>query len=480
MVVQELIAKLGFDVDEGGLNKADNGLAKMAKTAAMAVAAMYALKQAFNGIVYAVSEAADLESLNAEFEVMLKNADAAKYLVQEIQQFAAETPFETKGLVENVRLIMAFGESAQESLKAVKMLGDVAGSNQEKLGRLSLAYAQVMSAGKLQGQDLLQFVNAGFNPLKELSQMTGKSIADLRKEMEKGLITSDMVKSAFASATGEGGLFYKNMEKQAQTLNGLWSTLKDNFNIMIQGLGTLLIPAIKAVIVAFLPLMDQIAGAFRQLGDFFILLFTGGPSAEDQAAAIAAAFMTIADAVMLVMTTLQGFYVLWQTLVGGMAATIGAFMDMVNLKMKAWAYIGKMAGKLMVGIGNLTGNQALIRNGASLEAYNTEKIGGGFLSNTRAGHDAALEGVIPAMDKYRDLGNMIGGSKDAPAGSKVQMSDSILAALQGRAPVTINNNNQSVNNNVTVNADDTIKTAAESLFGKAFQAQLIQLRAATV
>ena len=100
-----------------------------------------------------------------------------------------------------------------------------------------LAFAQVSSAGKLQGQDLLQMINAGFNPLQEISRTTGKSMASLKEQMSQGGITAKMVEQAFKSATAEGGMFNGMMEKQSQTLAGKWSTLVGKFQSKITELG---------------------------------------------------------------------------------------------------------------------------------------------------------------------------------------------------------------------------------------------------
>lgn len=41
----------------------------------------------------------------------------------------------------------------------MKMLGNVAMGDKEKLSSLTLAFSQISAAGKLQGQDLLQLIN---------------------------------------------------------------------------------------------------------------------------------------------------------------------------------------------------------------------------------------------------------------------------------------------------------------------------------
>ena len=133
MTVQELIVKMGFQVDESKLRRADNAISSMASSALKLVGVGAVAYKAFDTLMSSIKAAANLEGMNAQFEVMLGNADAARYLTQEINKLAAETPFETPGLVDNVRLMMAFGQSAKDSLAATKMLGDVAGADQERL-----------------------------------------------------------------------------------------------------------------------------------------------------------------------------------------------------------------------------------------------------------------------------------------------------------------------------------------------------------
>ena len=100
------------------------------------------------------------------------------------------------------------------------MLGDVSQGNKERFDSLTLAFAQVGSAGKLSGQDLLQFVNAGFNPLNEISKMTGESMAELKERMSAGGVSAEEVAEAFKHATSEGGQFYQAMEHRAKPLTG--------------------------------------------------------------------------------------------------------------------------------------------------------------------------------------------------------------------------------------------------------------------
>lgn len=135
------------------------------------------------------------------------------------------TPYMTADLQEAAKMMLSFGIAQDKIMPNMKALGDIAMGDKNKLNSLTLAFSQMTSAGKLSGEDLLQMINAGFNPLSEISRKTGKSIGVLKDEMSKGKISADMVTQAFYSATQAGGQFYGMTEKMGQTAAGKWSTL---------------------------------------------------------------------------------------------------------------------------------------------------------------------------------------------------------------------------------------------------------------
>lgn len=116
----------------------------------------------------------------------------------------------------------------------IKSIGDISMGDSQKFGSLTLAFSQMSAAGRLMGQDLNQMINAGFNPLQVISEKTGKSIAQLKKEMESGAISSQMVADAFSSATAEGGKFHGMIEKSADGIrnaqNQLTGAIQDTLN----------------------------------------------------------------------------------------------------------------------------------------------------------------------------------------------------------------------------------------------------------
>ena len=250
MVIEELFTRLGFQVDPKGIDKAKSALGGFKKwVGGLAIGA---------GLSYLAKTGLDaamsMESLTAQFTVMTGSAERASAVIEEIADFAAKTPFTKLGLADAGKTLMAFGIEGQKIVPTLRMLGDVAGADQNKLKSLALVFGQIQSTGKLMGQDLLQLINQGFNPLNVISEQTGISMSKLKDAMAQGAISADMVTAAFQAATSEGGLFFGNLEAQSQTLQGRLSTLQDNFQTALQNMAEAFLPLLKAgtdVLIAF-------------------------------------------------------------------------------------------------------------------------------------------------------------------------------------------------------------------------------------
>lgn len=180
------------------------------------------------GAVGAITKiGAEAEQTSVAFTTLVGSETKAKGMLDEIAKFAAASPFGKLDLTENAKTMLNFGVETGRVLPLLKQLGDISGGNKDRLQSLSLVLGQVSAAGRLQGQDNLQFINAGFNPLQELAKMTGKSYAELQDKMSKGQITFENVTQAIRHATGAEGKFFGMMDKQSQTAAGKFATVLD-------------------------------------------------------------------------------------------------------------------------------------------------------------------------------------------------------------------------------------------------------------
>lgn len=190
-----------------------------------------------NNVFSGVRLAADAEKMESSFKVMLGSQEKAIKLMGDLQKFAAETPLEMSDLSRFTKMLLQAGFTAKEMVPTLRMLGDVAMGDKEKMQGMAYAFQQVKTIGRLMGGELIQLMNAGFNPLKELSRTTGKDMATLRKEMEAGKISFEMLQGAFKSATSTGGQFKDGMLEASKTIDGLFSTMMDDFNAFRREVG---------------------------------------------------------------------------------------------------------------------------------------------------------------------------------------------------------------------------------------------------
>lgn len=98
--------------------------------------------QAFNGIKSIVQKGVELEQTNVKFEVLLGSAERAKSLLGELNQYANFTPYDNASIQKGAETMLGFGIAQEKIMPSMKMLGDVAMGYAEKLGSLSLAFAQ--------------------------------------------------------------------------------------------------------------------------------------------------------------------------------------------------------------------------------------------------------------------------------------------------------------------------------------------------
>lgn len=243
-----------------GFADVNNSLLKTLKNVGFTVAGGMGLKELASKVVEVRS---DFESMETSLGVLL-GGDKGRLndIMGQIKDYALASPLNTKDMVGAVQMMTSFGIEAEKSIDYLKAIGDISMGDSGKFNSLALAFSQMSSAGKLMGQDLMQMVNAGFNPLEEISRKTGKSIGELKNEMSSGAITSKMVQDAFISATSAGGKFYGMASEGAKTLRGQLSMLGEQFDLTFNEIGTKAEPIILNSVKAATSLVEN----YKQVG----------------------------------------------------------------------------------------------------------------------------------------------------------------------------------------------------------------------
>ena len=272
--------KIGTELDPSGMKKGLDGLGGYAQKgygaigksaqlmATVSIAAIGAISSAmiagaFAGLKYN----AQMENYMASFTTMLGNEAAALKKVEELKKLASSTPYELSDLAQGTTTLLAFGIATEKTTDNLSMLGDISLGSKDKLTRLTMAFGKASSQGKLTGETLQQMIEAGFNPLKVISETTGETIEQLTNRMSRGGISADEMTAAFKKATSVGGQFYKGMETASKTTDGMISTLKDNAKAL---LGEVMEPISKTIKDKLLPsaikAIDKLTKAFARDG----------------------------------------------------------------------------------------------------------------------------------------------------------------------------------------------------------------------
>lgn len=206
-------------------------------TGALSTIAAVQLGSVFTGMaggilnmgIASVQAAAQMRQYEIAFQTMLKSAEAGTQMLRDLQQFAAETPFDVPGVVSAGQQLMAFGFKAEEIIPMLTNLGDAAsglGLGTEGVSRLAYALGQMQTSGKLNAQDMMQLTSAGISAWDMLAQAAGKTVAEMKDLCSKGAIDSKAAVQTIIAGMNEqfGGMMAKTSDEVAGLLANIEET----------------------------------------------------------------------------------------------------------------------------------------------------------------------------------------------------------------------------------------------------------------
>lgn len=213
----------------------------------------------------AIDARSKVEQLEISFSTLLGSQEKANSLLAELKSYGTVTPYDTEGLAQAARLMLSYGMSANKVMPMLKILGDIAMGDKEKLQSLALAFSQMSASGRVYKQDLNQMVNAGFNPLQIIAEKTGKSIGELNDELSAGKISVNQIEQAFIDATSEGGKFHNMINNMSNSLEGKIASMADEWENLKAAIGGLSSPAVIGAIDMTTWGIQKLTNAIEQL-----------------------------------------------------------------------------------------------------------------------------------------------------------------------------------------------------------------------
>lgn len=213
----------------------------------------------------AIDARSKIEQLEISFSTLLGSQAEANSLLAELKSYGTVTPYDTEGLAQAARLMLSYGMSANKVMPMLKVLGDIAMGDKEKLQSLTLAFSQMSASGRVCKQDLNQMVNAGFNPLQIIAEQTGKSIGELNDEVSAGKISVNQIEQAFIDATSEGGKFHNMVSNLSNSLEGKIASMADEWENLKASIGGLAGPAVIGAIQTTTSAIETMTKAIERL-----------------------------------------------------------------------------------------------------------------------------------------------------------------------------------------------------------------------
>jgi tape measure domain-containing protein len=289
------IAKLDGDLKQatntGGMF---NNFIKQNISQLMSVVAGFAsVSAAVNAFKKSIELAAEFEASKAAFSVLTGSKSVAGALMVEFRELDKASPLAAASFERAGKTLLGYGISVRTLVPTLKHLSEISMGNDERFQSLALAMGQVTANGRLMGQEVLQMVNAGFNPLQQISEDTGISMIELKKRMEAGGISAQMVAESLRRATSEGGRFYQMNEMMSKTLMGNIAKLETSFQNLQRTAGTSLGKIAKEEIASWIFGIDSATWAMEKAA------FTADKMVEATAKIagpnVTAAMMTITD-----------------------------------------------------------------------------------------------------------------------------------------------------------------------------------------
>lgn len=165
------------------------------------------------------------------FETKLGSKNSANSMMSNIMDFAKTTPFDTQGVIDGVKQMMAYGIETENVMNYMEKIGNVTsalGAGEAGIESITRALGQMKAAGRVNAQDMMQLTSVGVTGWEYIAKGMGKTVAEVREMSEDGALSADeAIKHIMNGLSEYDGM----MEKMSNTtVKGLWSNIKDTFS----------------------------------------------------------------------------------------------------------------------------------------------------------------------------------------------------------------------------------------------------------
>lgn len=237
---------------------------KMSRAAGM-FGISFGAKELISNIVQVRNQ---FQQLEIAFGTMLKSTDKAAKLMSELQTFAANTPFGLQSASSGAKQLIAYGSKAEDVIKELTMLGDVAAGTGQQIGDLVYLYGTLRMQGRAYLMDIRQFAGRGIPIYAELAKVLGVAEGKVNELVSAGKVGFPEVEQAFKNMTTAGGMYGGLMAEQSKSIGGRWEELKDNIDAAFNSIGK----SSEGIIYSSIDGLNLLVANYEKLGKILLAL----------------------------------------------------------------------------------------------------------------------------------------------------------------------------------------------------------------
>lgn len=142
------------------------------------------------------------QSSRAALTTLLGGAKEANAQMDKLDAFARTSPFAKTTFITAQQQMLAFGIESRKVIPYLDAIQDAvaaAGGSNQQLAEVAFIMAQISAAGKITGQDLIQFGQRGINAAELIGESMGKTGAQIKAEITAGTLGADEALDALAT-----------------------------------------------------------------------------------------------------------------------------------------------------------------------------------------------------------------------------------------------------------------------------------------
>lgn len=192
----------------------------------------------------ALKSAAELQTMETSFISLTGGAEQAAAMMEQLNTFAAKTPFQIEGIASAARQLIASGTPLSEVNNQLQFLGDIAATSGGQIEDIASIFAKVNAKGKVELDNLNQLAERGIPIFKALSDATGLPAESLGA----GAVSVEQFNAVLKSFSEEGGFASGAMQRLSETAAGKFSTAMDNLKQAGAAMTESLLPAVGGIL----------------------------------------------------------------------------------------------------------------------------------------------------------------------------------------------------------------------------------------